>query len=83
MDPKEEIKDWLQRVVCGLSAYPDDVRLEVKTDEMGVLYTLGINKADMGRVIGKKGATANAVRLLLTCAGMARNIRASLKILDI
>lgn len=80
MDAKESVKEWLTSLISGIVSYPDDVRLEVKSDEMGVLYTLFCNQEDSGKVIGKKGETATAVRKLLTATGMGKGIRASLKI---
>lgn len=80
MDAKDSIKEWLTQLASGIVSHPEDLRLEVKTDEMGVLYTLSCNAEDSGKVIGRKGSTATAIRTLLTAAGMSKNIRASLKI---
>lgn len=61
---------------------PDDVKIERTVDEMGVLLTLSVNPEDMGKVIGRKGATAKAIRTLLRVAGMRHNERVNLKILE-
>ena len=80
MDAKEELKNWLLYLFTGLVANPSDISFEVKTDEMGVLFTVSCNPQDVGKVIGRKGATVTAVRTILTAAGMNRNIRAALKV---
>lgn len=80
MEHKEFIKDWLISTVTPMVQYPDDLRIEVKQDEMGVLYTLSCNSSDNGKVIGRSGTTAQAIRHLLKVVGMPRNIRATLKI---
>jgi predicted RNA-binding protein YlqC (UPF0109 family) len=52
---------FLEFVVKGLVDNPDDVNIEKRIDEMGVLLTLDVHPDDMGKVIGRKGATAKAV----------------------
>lgn len=59
---------------------PNDVKVDRKVDEMGVLLTLDVNPADMGKIIGRQGNTAKAVRTLLRVVGMKHNARVNLKI---
>jgi hypothetical protein len=47
---------------------------------MGVLMTLDVNKDDMGKIIGREGNTAKAIRTLLRVVGMKNNARVNLKI---
>ncbi len=47
---------------------------------MGVLMTLDVNPADMGKIIGREGNTAKAIRTLLRVVGMKNNARVNLKI---
>jgi predicted RNA-binding protein YlqC (UPF0109 family) len=75
-----EDKVFLETVVKALVDNPDDVQVARKVDEMGVLLTLDINPADMGKVIGKEGATAKALRTILRVVGMKNNARVNLKI---
>lgn len=75
-----EDKVFLEMVVKALVDNPDDVQVVRKVDEMGVLLTLDINPADMGKVIGKEGATAKALRTILRVVGMKNNARVNLKI---
>lgn len=71
---------FLEFVVKSLVEFPDDVKVAKSVDEMGVLMTLDLNPADMGKVIGRKGATAKAIRTLLRTVGMQNNARVNLKI---
>jgi len=75
-------KDFLEFLVKSIVDNPDDVKVERKIDEMGVLLTLEVNRDDMGQVIGRKGATANAIRSLLRVVGMKNNAHVNLKILE-
>jgi uncharacterized protein len=73
-------QDFLEYVVKMLVDNPDDVKVSRQVDEMGVLLTLDVNPADMGKVIGRSGNTAKAVRILLRVVGMKNNARVNLKI---
>ena len=71
---------FLEYVVKGLVDNPNDVKVARTVDEMGVLLTLSVNPADMGKVIGRMGNTAKAIRTLLRVVGMKNNARVNLKI---
>ena len=71
---------FLDFVVKGLVDNPNDVKIKRTVDEMGVLLTLDVNAADMGKVIGRMGNTAKAIRTLLRVVGMKNNSRVNLKI---
>lgn len=73
-------KEFLQYVVKALVENPNDVKISREVDEMGVLLTLDVNPADMGKVIGRDGNTAKAIRTLLRVVGMKNNARVNLKI---
>ena len=73
-------KEFLDYVVKALVDNPNDVKLERTVDEMGVLITLTVNPADMGKIIGRMGNTAKAIRTLLRIIGMKNNARVNLKI---
>lgn len=74
--------DFLTFAVKNIVEFPDDVKVIRTTDEMGVLLTLDVNPADMGKVIGRLGNTAKALRTLLRVVGMSADARVNLKILD-
>ena len=71
---------FLDYVVKALVDNPDDVKIGRTVDEMGVLLMLDVNPADMGKVIGRSGNTAKAIRTLLRVVGMKNNARVNLKI---
>lgn len=73
-------QEFLEYVVKALVDNPDDVKVNRQVDEMGVLLTLDVNPADMGKVIGRSGNTAKAIRILLRVVGMKNNARVNLKI---
>lgn len=73
-------QDFLEYVVKALVDNPQDVVVNRQVDEMGVLLTLDVHSADMGKVIGRSGNTAKAIRILLRVVGMKNNARVNLKI---
>ena len=77
---EEADKIFLEYVVKALVDNPNDVKLDRTVDEMGVLITLTVNPADMGKIIGRMGNTAKAIRTLLRVIGMKNNARVNLKI---
>lgn len=71
---------FLEYVIKALVEHPDDVKIKRTVDEMGVLMTLDVHPDDMGKVIGRSGNTAKAIRILLRVVGMKNNARVNLKI---
>jgi len=71
---------FLEYLVKALVDHPDDVKVDRKVDEMGVLLTLRVNPLDMGQVVGRQGSTAKAIRALLRIVGVKNNARVNLKI---
>lgn len=64
----------------ALVDHPDDVKVNRTVDEMGVLLTLDVHSEDMGKIIGRSGNTAKAIRTLLRVVGMKNDARVNLKI---
>jgi predicted RNA-binding protein YlqC (UPF0109 family) len=60
--------------------HPEDIKVERRIDERGVLITLDVNPQDMGMIIGRDGATAKALRTLLRVIGARHNARVNLRI---
>lgn len=73
-------KAFLEYVVKALVDNPNDVKIDRTIDEMGVLITMTVNASDMGKIIGRQGNTAKAIRTLLRVIGMKNNARVNLKI---
>ena len=76
----EQDQQFLEYVVKALVDNPDDVKINRTVDEMGVLLTLSVNKDDMGKIIGRSGQTAKAIRTVLRIVGMKNDARVNLKI---
>ena len=72
--------EFLEFVIKALVEKPDAVKIGRTVDEMGVLLTLTVDPIDMGKVIGRAGNTAKAIRTLLKVVGMKNNARVNLKI---
>ena len=72
--------DLLTTIIRSIVEFPDDVRVERTVDEQGVLLQLFIRKEDMGKIIGKTGKTAEAIRLILRVEGMKHGSRVSVRI---
>jgi predicted RNA-binding protein YlqC (UPF0109 family) len=73
-------KQFLEYLIKALVDHPSDVKIGRKVDEMGVLLSLDVHPEDMGKVIGRSGNTAKAIRTLLRVVGMKNNARVNLKI---
>jgi hypothetical protein len=73
-------KDFIEFVVKALVDHPEDVKIERKVDEMGVLLSLKVHPEDMGQIIGKSGSTARAIRSLVRIVGLKNHARVNLKI---
>ena len=71
---------FLEQVVKALVDKPEKVEINRTVDEMGVLLTLKVDQEDMGKIIGRDGNTAKAIRTLLRVVGMKNNARVNLKI---
>ncbi len=75
-------KEFLEFIVKNLVDHPDDVTVERKVDEMGVLLALKVHPEDMGQIIGKEGSTARAIRNLVRIIGLKNKARVNLKIIE-
>jgi uncharacterized protein len=73
-------QEFLEFLIKAIVDHPDDVKVDRKVDEMGVLLTLHVNALDMGQVVGRQGATAKSIRSLLRIVGIKNNARVNLKI---
>lgn len=76
----ERDQEFLTYVIKSLVDNPDEVKIDRRVDEMGVLITLKVSPADMGKIIGRNGNTAKAIRTLLRVVGLKNNARVNLKI---
>ena len=75
-------KEFLEYLAKALVDNPDDVRVDRKVDERGILLTLHVGAADMGHVVGRQGTTAKAIRSLLRIVGIKNDSKVNLKIAE-
>ncbi len=76
-------QQFIEYIVKSLVGNPDAVKIERTIDEKGVLLELTVDQEDLGRVIGKRGATAQSLRTLLRALGTKNDARYNLKIIDV
>jgi uncharacterized protein len=75
-------QQFIEYIVKSLVGKPDAVEIKRTIDEKGVLLELSVDPEDLGRVIGKRGATAQSLRTLLRALGTKNDARYNLKIVD-
>ncbi len=73
-------QEFLEYLVKSLVDHPEDVKIDRRVDEMGVLLSLKVHPEDMGQIIGKAGSTARAIRSLVRIVGLKNHARVNLKI---
>ena len=73
-------QEFLEYIIKALVDHPEDVKVERRVDEMGVLLSLKVNPEDMGQIIGRSGSTARAIRSLVRIVGLKNHARVNLKI---
>ena len=76
-------QQFIEYIVKSLVGNPDAVKIDRTIDEKGVLLELTVDPEDLGRVIGKRGATAQSLRTLLRALGTKNDARYNLKIIDV
>lgn len=74
--------DYARSVLAGLVDFPDHIRIEQQNDERGVLLNINVHPLDMGKAIGKQGATIEAVKKLVGACGMRSRALVSVKLLE-
>ena len=82
MDATHKDRDFIEFVVKNIVDSPEDVVIDRTIDDLGILITLKVAKDDMGKIIGKNGQTAKAIRVLLRLIGSKNEERVNLKILE-
>lgn len=75
-------QQFVEFIVKSLVSKPEAVVIERRIDEKGVLLELTVDPEDLGRIIGKRGATAQSLRTLLRALGTKNDARYNLKIVD-
>lgn len=81
-DATKQLESVIQSMVKAVVDEPDQISLNSRVDDDLISFELKVAKADLGKVIGRKGRTASAMRTLLGAASRKYNVGADLKILD-
>ncbi|MFD1928726.1 KH domain-containing protein [Sporosarcina siberiensis] len=77
------MKQLIETIVKPLVDYPDDVRVEMDEYDSRITYKLSVNAEDMGKVIGKQGRVAKAIRTIVySAAGSHHGKRVNVEIID-
>jgi predicted RNA-binding protein YlqC (UPF0109 family) len=77
------VKELLEYMVKELVDSPDNVEIiEEEEDDKTVIFKLKVAEEDLGKVIGKKGRTANALRVIMRAASAKRGKSSIVKIMD-
>src|SRR5581483_9011479 len=76
-------QQFIEYIIKSIVNKPDAVKIDRRVDEKGVLLELTVDQEDLGRVIGKRGATAQSLRTLLRALGTKNDARYNLKIVDV
>ena len=75
-------RDTLEFIVSCLVDYPDDVRVEQEESARSVVYDLYVHADDIGKVIGRNGRTARAIRAVVNAAAVREDRNAIVEIVD-
>lgn len=76
------MKKLVEYLVTSLVDNPSEVRIEEKVSDQNVVYAIHVPRADLGKVIGKKGRTAKAMRILVSAFAAQQNKNIALEIIE-
>ncbi len=76
------MKELLEIIAKALVDYPDEVSVNVVEGENGIILELRVAQEDMGKVIGKQGRIAKAIRSVIKAAAIKQNVRAAVEIVQ-
>jgi len=77
------MKEFIEFIARSLVDYPESVHVSIKTDEeKKTIFAVQVKKEDVGKIIGKEGKNAQAIRTLLTAVGAKAGKRALLDVID-
>lgn len=76
------MQPFLELVVHGMVAHPEDVRIESHERRGETIYRVHVHPDDVGRLVGRRGGTINAIRTLLTAGASRKGLRCALELAD-
>ncbi|MDQ0217104.1 KH domain-containing protein [Peribacillus cavernae] len=74
------MKELIETIVSALVEYPEEVRVISREEDDKITFILSVNKEDMGKVIGKQGRVAKAIRTVVYAAGSSQHKKIYLEI---
>ena len=77
-----KMKEFVEYIVKNLVDYPDKVRINEVGGTHTLIIELAVEKSDIGKIIGKKGKTINAIRTLLMSVASRNGLRVNLEIIE-
>ena len=77
-----ELKVLIEYIVKALVDNPEKVEVKEIAGEKSIIYELKVGEGDLGKVIGKEGRTAKAIRTIITAAAMKQGKRTVLEIIE-
>jgi predicted RNA-binding protein YlqC (UPF0109 family) len=78
----KELKELIEYIARALVDHPDKVDVRELAGEKSVIYELRVGEGDLGKIIGKEGRTARAIRTIVGAAAMKKGHRAQLEIIE-
>jgi predicted RNA-binding protein YlqC (UPF0109 family) len=76
------MQPFLEVVIKGMVQHPDAVRIVARERRGEILYEVHVHPIDMGRLVGRRGNTVNAIRTLLAAAAAKKGVRCGLELVD-
>jgi predicted RNA-binding protein YlqC (UPF0109 family) len=76
------VKKLVEYLVTSLVDAPGEVKIEEKIADQNIVYFIHVPRSDLGKVIGKKGRTAKAMRILVSALGLQQNKNIALEIVE-
>ena len=76
------MKELVEAIAKALVDIPDQVHVRAIEGEQVTVYELRVHKSDLGKVIGRQGCNAKAIRIILSAVGMKLRKRFTLEILE-
>lgn len=75
-------EEYLTQILTGFVDFPEEIRIDRSTDDMGILLSLHVSPKDMGKVIGKEGATAKAIRHIMRNIAFKNGEKVAIKVIE-
>lgn len=82
MDNRQQVINWVSQLVRDLTDQPEDLTFKATVDEKGLLVTVYVPVAELGRLIGKNGKNAESLRTIVNTYGHLHSAQVSLKLED-